>query len=111
MSDSCDPVDYSLPGSSIHGISQTRILEWVAIFFEDLSNPGIKPPSPVLAGRFFTTESPSKPSKYTTPTLFMAENGRVHMALGKDPAFSGQSKVTELFFIFLSDQNFKNTCS
>ena len=27
----CDPVDYSLPGSSVHGISQARRLEWVAI--------------------------------------------------------------------------------
>ena len=27
----CDPVDYSLPGSSVHGIFQARILEWVAI--------------------------------------------------------------------------------
>ena len=26
-----DPIDYSLPGSSVHGISHTRILEWVAI--------------------------------------------------------------------------------
>ena len=29
----CDPMDYSLPGSSIHGIFQARILEWVAISF------------------------------------------------------------------------------
>ena len=29
----CDPVDYSLPGSSIHGILQARILERVAISF------------------------------------------------------------------------------
>ena len=29
----CDPVDCSLPGSSIHGIFQARILEWVAISF------------------------------------------------------------------------------
>ena len=29
----CDPMDRSLPGSSIHGIFQTRILEWVAISF------------------------------------------------------------------------------
>ena len=29
----CDPMDCSLPGSSIHGIFQTRILEWVAISF------------------------------------------------------------------------------
>ena len=27
----CDPIDSSLPGSSVHGISQARILEWVAI--------------------------------------------------------------------------------
>ena len=29
----CDPMDYSLPGSSIHAIFQARVLEWVAIFF------------------------------------------------------------------------------
>ena len=29
----CDPMDCSLPGSSIHGIFQARILEWVAISF------------------------------------------------------------------------------
>ena len=29
----CDPVDYSLQGSSVHGISQARILERVAISF------------------------------------------------------------------------------
>ena len=27
----CNPMDYSLPGSSVHGIFQTRILEWVTI--------------------------------------------------------------------------------
>ena len=29
----CDPMDYSLPDSSVHGILQARILEWVAIAF------------------------------------------------------------------------------
>ena len=29
----CDPMDCSSPGSSVHGILQARILEWVAIFF------------------------------------------------------------------------------
>jgi len=29
----CDPVDCSLPGSSVHGILQARILKWVAISF------------------------------------------------------------------------------
>ena len=42
---SCDPMDYmdcSLPGSSVHGILQARILEWLAIpFSRDLPNPGL----------------------------------------------------------------------
>ena len=29
----CDPMDYSLPNSSVHGIFQARIPEWVAVFF------------------------------------------------------------------------------
>ena len=29
----CNPMDCSLPGSSVHGIPQARILEWVAISF------------------------------------------------------------------------------
>ena len=33
MSDYCDPMDCSLPGSSVHGILQARILEWVSISF------------------------------------------------------------------------------
>ena len=33
MSNSCNPMDCSTPGSSVHGISQARILEQVAIFF------------------------------------------------------------------------------
>ena len=31
MSESCDPMDYNLPGSSVHEILQARILEWVAM--------------------------------------------------------------------------------
>ena len=31
-----DPMDCSLPGSSIHGIFQARVLEWGAIAFSDL---------------------------------------------------------------------------
>ena len=35
-----DPMDYSLPGSSIHGIFQARVLEWGAIAFsESLQHP------------------------------------------------------------------------
>ena len=60
----CDPVDCSLPDSSLHAISQGRIVEeeWVNISSaRDLPNLGIKPTSPVLAGGFFTSVPPGKP--------------------------------------------------
>ena len=34
----CNPMNCSMPGSSVHGISQARILEWVAIFFSRASS-------------------------------------------------------------------------
>ena len=58
----CDPVDCSLPGSSVHRISQARTLEWVSIYFsKGSSQPGIEPAATALAGGFFTTEPPGKP--------------------------------------------------
>ena len=57
------------PGSSVHGIPQTRIMEWVAISFSrGSSGPGTKPSSlapPTLAGGFFTTTPPGKPLMVT----------------------------------------------
>ena len=50
-------MDCSPPGSSIHGISQARILEWVATSFSKVSSdPGMEPTSLAFAGRFFTSE-------------------------------------------------------
>ena len=54
-------MDCSLPGSSVHGILQARILEWVAVpFSEDLPKPGIKPTSPALQADALTSEPPGK---------------------------------------------------
>ena len=39
-----DPMDCSLPGSSVHGIFQARVLEWVAIAFSPLPTPHPKSP-------------------------------------------------------------------
>ena len=56
----CDPMDCSLPGSSVHGILQAKILEWIVLF------QGIFPTQgsnlhlvhlPALAGRFFITSA------------------------------------------------------
>ena len=55
MSDSCDPMDCSLPGSSVHGILLARTLEWVAISFSRGSfRPRNKTQVSCTAGRFFT---------------------------------------------------------
>ena len=43
----CNPMDCSPPGSSVHGILQARILEWVAVPPpRNCPNPGIQPTSP-----------------------------------------------------------------
>ena len=55
-----DPMNCSLPGSSVHGILQARILEWVAMpFFRGSSHPR----SPTLQVDFFFSLSkpPGKP--------------------------------------------------
>ena len=50
----CDPVDCSLPGSSVHGILQARILEWVAISFSrESSRPRDRTRVSHIAGRQF----------------------------------------------------------
>ena len=37
----CNPIDGSLPGSSVHGIFQARVLEWVAIAFSNSYNKSL----------------------------------------------------------------------
>ena len=60
VSDSCDPMDCSLSGSSVHGVLQARILEWVSISFSGGSSwprdqTWVSYVS-CIAGRLFTTE-------------------------------------------------------
>ena len=67
----CDPVDCSLPGSSVHGILQAKILEWVPYPPPgDLPDSGIEPVSlmsPTLAtGESLPLASPGKPNYYYT---------------------------------------------
>ena len=51
----CDPMDCSLPGSSVHGFLQARILEWVAIpFSRESSQSRNQTQVSCTAGRFFT---------------------------------------------------------
>ena len=57
----CNPMNCTPPSSSVHGISQARILEWVAVSFSRGSSwPRDQTCVSCIAGRFFTTESPGK---------------------------------------------------
>ena len=57
-----DIVDCSQTGSSVHGILQTRILEWEIPSPGDLCNSGIKPASPALEADSLLAEPPEKPN-------------------------------------------------
>ena len=65
----CHPMDCSLPGSSVREISQTSILEWVAISSaRGSSRPRDRTQvsyNSCIADRFFTTEPPGKPNEPT----------------------------------------------
>ena len=58
----CDSMDYSPPGSSVHGILQARTLRWVTISFSGGScPPRDRTRVSCIAGGFFTTEPAGKP--------------------------------------------------
>ena len=62
----CDPMDCSLPGFSVCGILQVRILEWVAIpFSRDLPDTGMEHGSPALQADSLPTETREAPWWYT----------------------------------------------
>ena len=71
----CNPMDYGPPGSSVHGVFQARMLEWVPFPPpEDLPDPGIEPGSPVLQA----DSLPFKPqgSTFEYGHMYISCNGR-----------------------------------
>ena len=78
----CDPMDCSPPGSSVHGILQARILEWVAISFsrrpsQPRDGTHVSCTSPALAGGFLLLSHQGSQNmqvwnlKYRTVKLWM----------------------------------------
>ena len=69
----CYSIDYSPPGSSVHGILQTRILEWVAMpFSKGSSQPRDGTWVSCIVGRFFTvwtTREAKSQLKVQEPTV------------------------------------------
>ena len=70
----CNPMGCSPPGSSVNGILQARILEWVAMpSSRDLPNPGIKPRSPALQADSLLSEPPGKPMNIGVGSLSLLQ--------------------------------------
>ena len=62
-----DPMNCEPPGSSVHEISQARILEWVAVPFSSGSS-GMEPASPASHADSLPTEPPVKPQLFLVPS-------------------------------------------
>ena len=80
----CDPMDCSPLGTSYHGIFQAR--NWSGLPFPapgEPSNSGIKPMSPALAGRFFTTEPPGKPQLQFLLIIYPFTHSSIHLTSAK----------------------------
>ena len=92
----CDPMNCSLPGSSIHGIFRARVLEWVAPSPGDLPHPGIEPRSPALQADALPSELPGKPGRDTTVSpIYASRNTNVaHLYLGKPMRRGTRKRVT-----------------
>ena len=59
----CDLMDCNQPRSFVHDFSDKNTAVGSISFSRDLPGPGLEPVSPVLAGRFFTTELPEEKVK------------------------------------------------
>ena len=80
----CNSMDCSLPGFSVHGILQARILEWVAIpFSRGSSQPRIESWSPVLQEDSLLSEPPGNPKNTGVGCLSLLQ--RIFPTQGSNP--------------------------
>ena len=99
-------MDCSPPGASVHGISQARILEWVAISFSRGSSPPRDQTQvSCIAGTVFTAEPPGKPkiqcpewdkrsmSRCELWVLFLAWGPNSPLGSGEDLLVEAQLKI------------------
>ena len=90
LSSSCDPIDCSLPDSSVYGICQARILQWVAISFSRGSfQPRDQTCVSCISGGFFTTEPLGKPDAIV---LDIFEHGSWLFLNGRNTPFSHRGR-------------------
>ena len=105
MSNSCDPTDCSPPDSSVHGIYQARVLEWVAISFSRRSSwPRDWTWVSRVAGRHFTLWAtrealPKKSLSHKTKTKVIATTTSWLEVLGKKPRLCSSRLLARFWFL------------
>ena len=79
----CDPVDCSLPGSSLHGIFQAIVLDWIAISFSSSgsSQPRDQTQSPALEVDALTSEPPNLDSILRSRDITLLSKACLVMAM------------------------------
>ena len=109
-----DPMDCSLPSSSVHGILQERILEWVAMPSSRGSSQPRNQTRICIAGRFFTSEPPGKPCMITllsafkgTSMLFSIVATPLFIPTNSAGEFSFLHTLSSIYFLFF-DNNRKS---
>ena len=96
----CDPMDYSLPSSSIHGILQARVLEWVAISFSRGSSwPGDWTQVSCIAGRFLYPT-------YFTPYNHLDFHPLVHSFYYFPPHLTSGNRFSKVKNLYVSMPSF-----
>ena len=93
----CDPMDCSLPGSSVHGISQARILEWVAVSFSrGSSRPRNQTCISYITGEYYIPIKINLKNQYSghVKLNYRDENGSISC-----PAAAAKSSHVQFFAI------------
>ena len=90
-------MDYTLSGSSVHGILKARILEWVAIpSTGDLPSPGIEPRSPALQADSLPSEPPgNQAERPPNPRVTVEDSASVLLVMGP---FRVPKSITARFY-------------
>ena len=96
----CDPMDYSLPGSSVHGILQERIMEWVVMpSAMGSSQPRDQTQASHTAGRFSPYDPPGKPQESRELPIFI---GLFVLMGGKNSLYIlDTSPFSDMFYKYL----------
>ena len=101
MSSSCDPMDCRLPGSSVHGTLQAKVLEWVAIPFSRINSLHVRKSGIFMKNKYIFQNKQTKNSEeWPCPTFQFSIISRkilkelITIFVSKEPEF-GNQKIGE----------------